>query len=73
MFRNLRFIKWKLRFANSLVMEQVTNAYARSILIYMGTPLVAAGIWSKKDVQSIEKAIFKKTAMVPNNINPTII
>ena len=49
------------------------NAYARSLLIYIGTPMVAAGIWKRGEIESIEKAIYKKAAMVPNNIDPGLV
>ena len=54
-------------------MEQVINAFARSLLIYVGTPLVAAGLWKRKDIEYIEKQTLKKSAMVPNNIHPDIV
>ena len=39
--RNLGFLKWKLRFADSMVMETLINSFGRSLLIYLGTPMVA--------------------------------
>ena len=55
------------------IMEQIINAFARSLLIYIGTPMVAAGIWKRQDVDRKERQVFKKMAMVPNSVNPEII
>ena len=55
------------------IMEQIINSFARSLLIYIGTPMMAAGLWSRQDIERIERQVFKKMAMVPNNINPDII
>ena len=62
-----------MRFVNSFVMEQIQNAYARSLIIYVGTPMVAAGLWKRKNIEEIERQTFKKMAMVPNNINAKVI
>ena len=54
-------------------MGTLVNAYARSLLIYVGTPLLAAEIWQERDITRIERKIAKQMAMVPNNVNPLII
>jgi ACR3 family arsenite efflux pump ArsB len=40
-------------------MEALMNSYGRSLLIYIGTPMVAGGIWRKQEVEKKEKAIIK--------------
>jgi hypothetical protein len=40
-------------------METLINYYARSLLIYLGTPLVAAKIWTIQDIERKEKGIIK--------------
>ena len=72
-FKNISFLKWRLRFVKHHILEQIINSFARSLLIYIGTPMVAAGLWNRRDVDHIEKQIFKKMAMVPNNINPDLV
>ena len=42
--RNLGLMKWKLRNVDIDIKDTLTCVLARSILIYIGTPLVAAGI-----------------------------
>ena len=54
-------------------MEQILNSFARSLLIYIGTPMVAAKLWNRWDIEQIEKQVFKKTAMVPNNVSPDVV
>ena len=72
-FKNIGFLKWKLRYVKPHIMEQIINAFARSLLIYVGTPLVTTGLWRRRDIEHIERQTLKKAAMVPNNINPDIV
>ena len=71
--RNIGFLKWRMRFADTRVAEQLINSFGRSLLIYLGTPMVAGGLWKKDDIEKLEKAIIKETMMVPQNINSDII
>ena len=68
--RNVRHIKWKMRNSDLFTLETIMNEFARSLLIYIGTPMIAAGLWRSEDLDRIEKKIMKKNAMVPNNISP---
>ena len=63
--RNIGHLKWKLRYADTRVMETLINSFGRSLLIYLGTPMVAGGLWKKLDIEKKEKAIIKNTMMVP--------
>lgn len=72
-FKNISYLKWKMRFTNSFVMEQVLNSFARSLILYVGTPMVAAGLWKRRDIENLERQTFKQAAMVPNNINADVI
>ena len=49
------------------------NSFGRSLLIYLGTPMVAGGLWNKNVIEKMEKNMIKKSMMVPQNINPDII
>ena len=40
--RNLNFLRWKLKHVEVAIKETLTCFLARSILVYIGTPLVAA-------------------------------
>ena len=56
-----------------MVMETLINSFGRSLLIYLGTPMVAAEIWKIDDIERKEKGIIKQTMFVPQSINPDII
>ena len=45
--RNLGHLKWKLRKVDLDIKETLTCVLARSILVYTGTAMVAAGIWNR--------------------------
>ena len=52
--RNLGHLKWKLRKVDSAIKETLTCVLARSILVYIGTPMVAAGLWKREDIDRTE-------------------
>ena len=47
-------MKWKLRKVDVAIKETLTCVLARSILIYIGTPMVAAGLWKREDIDRSE-------------------
>ena len=53
---------------DSDVLERLTFCLARSMLIYIGTPMAAAGLWKRKDIDRFEAAIYIKILGVANNI-----
>lgn len=66
-------MRWKLRLADTRVMETIVNSFGRSLLIYIGTPMVAGGLWKKADIERKEKGIIKESMMIPQNINPDLV
>ena len=50
------------------MVQQLTCCLARSLLIYIGTPMVAAGIWRKLDVERIEASLYCKVLRIGNMI-----
>ena len=38
------------------------------MLIYIGTPMVAAGLWKRVDVDGIEASLYRKIMRIGNNI-----
>jgi hypothetical protein len=38
------------------------------MLIYIGTPMSAAGLWKRQAIDRLEAAIYRKILGVPNNI-----
>ena len=45
--KNIKILRWKIGRANPDVVQQLTCCLARSMLIYIGTPMVAAGVWKR--------------------------
>ena len=45
--RNLNALRWKLKGGEPNVVQQLTCCLARSLLIYIGTPMVVAGLWRR--------------------------
>ena len=42
---------------------------ARSILVYIGTPMVAAGLWKREDIDRMEAQLFREANGLPNVIS----
>ena len=47
-------MRWKLRKVELDIKETLTRVLARSILVYTGTPMVAAGLWKRDDIDRME-------------------
>ena len=44
------------------------------MLIYLGTPMVAAGLWKRQDIDRIEASLYRKVLGVSNIVsNKTIL
>ena len=54
---------------DSDIKETLTCVLARSILVYTGTPLGAAGLWKRKDIDRIEAQLFREVNNLPNVIS----
>ena len=50
------------------IKETLTCVVARSILVYIGTPMVAAGLWKKEDIDRMEAQLFREVNGLPNVI-----
>jgi hypothetical protein len=66
--KNVQLLRWKLKKADSDVLERLTCCLARSLLIYIGTPMAAVGLWKRKDIDQCEASIYRKILGLPNNI-----
>ena len=66
--RNLGHLRWKLRKVDSAIKETLTCVLARSILVYIGTPMVAAGLWKREDIDRTEAQLFRQINGLPNVI-----
>ena len=70
--KNLGLMKWKLRKVNVAIKETLTCVLAmlaRSILIYIGTPIVAAGLWKREDIYRTEAQLYRVINNLPNVIS----
>ena len=45
--RNVKLLRSRLGRADSDVIQQLVCCLSRSMLIYLGTPMVAAGLWKR--------------------------
>ena len=43
------------------------------MLIYLGTPMVAAGLWKRQDIDRIEASLYRKVLNVSNMISNRVI
>ena len=67
--RNLGHLKWKLRNVDLDIKETLTCVLARSILVYIGTPMVASGLWKREDIDRMEAQLFREVNGLPNVIS----
>ena len=51
------------------IKDTLTCVLARSILIYIGTPLVAAGIWKRDDIDRTEAQLYRSINNLPNLVS----
>ena len=68
-YPNLNSLKWKLKDAEPDVVQQLTCCLARSLLIYIGTPMVTAGLWKRKDIDSLEASLYRKIMFLSNSVS----
>jgi hypothetical protein len=59
-YRYLQYFKRSLRRASFAIKDQLVVSYARSLILYFGNPLQAAGIWDRNAIESIERKVFRK-------------
>ena len=61
-------MRYLLGNASKKVVQQLVCCLARSLLIYLGTPMVVAKLWKKEDIDAIKASIYRKTLKYGNNI-----
>ena len=62
-------LKWRLKNAEPDVVQQLTCCLARSLLIYIGTPMFVAGLWKRKDIDVLEASMHREILFLPNTIS----
>ena len=66
-------LRWRIGKAEPDVVQQLTCCLARSMLIYIGTPLMALGLWKREDVDRVEASLYRKIMRIGNDIPNTVI
>ena len=67
--RNVNVLMNRLKRADADVLQQLTCCLARSLLIYIGTPMVTVGLWKKKDIDRLEAGQYRKILGCKNTIS----
>jgi len=62
----LPYIARKLRHLDPSLKEHLICTLARSLLIYHGTPMVAAGLWKQSDIQQLECQLYREGSALSN-------
>ena len=66
---NIKVMRWRLGSADSDVIQQLIFCLSRSMLIFIGTPILATGIWRRSDIDRIEASLYRKVLRVWNMIS----
>ncbi len=71
--KNTNLLKWRLKNVECNVLQQLTYCLARSLLIYIGTPMVAVGLWKRQDIDRFEASIYRKILGAANDVSNDVI
>ena len=66
--KNVNVLRNRLKRAEPDVLQQLVCVLARSLLIYIGTPMVTVGLWAKKDIDRIEVGLYRKILTCGNHV-----
>ena len=61
-------MRWRIGKAEPDVVQRLTSCLARSMLIYIGTPLAAVGLWKREDIDRVEARLYRKILRIGNDI-----
>ena len=61
-------MRWRIGKAEPDVIQRLTCCLARSMLIYIGTPLAAVGLWKREDIDRVEASLYRKILRIGNDI-----
>jgi hypothetical protein len=67
--KNVNVLRNRLKRAEPDVLQQLTCCLARSLLIFIGTPMVTVGLWKKKDIDRLEAGQYRKILTCNNTIS----
>ena len=51
------------------MVQKLTCCLTRSLLIYIGTPMVVAGLWMRQDIDSLEAGLYRKILFIGNGVS----
>lgn len=71
--RNKQKLSWVFTISSVGMKELLLVTYATSLLVYVGTPLVAAGAWKKADVERLEKSLYWQAFGLPVDVPGVIV
>ena len=66
--KNVKVMRWRLGRADSDVIQQLVCCLSRSMLIYIGTPMAAAGLWKRSDIDRFEASLYRKVLRIGNMV-----
>ena len=67
-------LRWRIGKAEPDVIQRLTCCLARSMLIYIGTPLMAVGVRKREDIDRVEASLYRKIMRISNDIpNSTVL
>ena len=67
--RNLNHFRWKLKDVLVAIKKTLLSMLARSILLYVGTPMVASKLWKEAKIVKIEAQLYKEVNRAPNVVS----
>ena len=66
-------MRWRIGKADPDVVQRLTCCLARSMLIYIGTPLAAVGLWKREDIDRVEASLYRKILRIGNDIPNSVV
>ena len=66
-------LRWRIGKAEPDVVQRLTCCLARSMLIYIGTPLAAVGLWKREEIDRVEASLYRKILRIGNDIPNTAV
>ena len=61
-------LRWRIGKAEPDVVQRLTCCLARLMLIYIGTPLAAVGLWKREEIDRVEVCLYRKILRIGNDI-----
>jgi hypothetical protein len=69
----LQSIKGRIRSSDEQLNKLIYAAFYRSLLVYYMTPIYAAGLIKKHEIDNLEAELLRKQNLMPNDVRSTVI